>query len=1797
MPDTLAPEQPLSFAELVNLHNEAKLGPFFQNMDLPAYSRFMKEQTGTTLFDAGLSDSRIKRASLAVDKFLQPAATAAGNLGAQAAEGLGLGQYSDVVRRTTEGLPRSFLETLPVMVGGALIAAPEPTGLTKAAGAALIGAGGLSAGAKTYEETGSGLAGLISGAATSAFPATAAAGRQLVSKPLVNRLFYKPVAEQVGKDAALGFSVDTLVPRFAQSQVGVLGSELAKAGEHAVEWGGEVLGVTVANELAGEASSVAAGQGTYNPLTANHAAELAAGVLPFAAIDAAMHLHGRLTKDFSSRTGTENATYLGQVREAQQLADVADQITRYRNTEQLNKGRLLPVSVDPEGPPLPEGYEPQKPIITPPGPYEPKMNWTQIEERNRQARVLDIQGDVDTGVLTPEEGAQRIENIGKRPVEQPPVEPSKPTAALPTPLDKTKSTAQQTMQASETQFAAQLGAKEWFLKYFKNIGLDDAATERYSDVAQKIAAAFTDVGKTRIGELVEKGVAGRFFGKAPWSSVEDAFIGLVQLPGFKEPALSVFYSLHTAAHELWHGIQREAEAAKLDPVKTYQYTKLAEASAGLNTEVRSDLFMHVINMMVPEKLRGDTQFERIIAHRAGVVADDHIEFMADMAGALAMGLMHSDTASRIEFIKKEMKFSSPLVQQFAQAMYVPMRDIAKATLAQAEEAGLSQGMKDSAMFLSKFVHHTEAILTDVNLANKAVDALAAIHANDPVTYEALRANALVSGPVYKPPMMKVRYDQDSGSTLESSYQDAVGEAVKVLGIGKQKEMEKELGVQPGFVRRWFFPFAQLAAEYPQLLSVFNIARSYSALANDGLSQLMAPFLGKPSKFGHITIDPEAHGLRAVAGSKDAELQLRKLGLAQNEVSKVEKRRLTQAEIDQIVPNGTPQKAEVVDLFKTLTGEGGVYEKAAEMWVHKAGFSVSHAAAAMLMGKNKTLKWKDAVALGTGVRDIVIDSADPLKAPLVQQKLAYLQQVAGPTAVQSALEVARPMLEQVQKMDKLFQDNPGYSPETRLGQYLVMWKRPGSKEWGSFASDDFSTAKARLDKVRAEGAEKAVMRDKYDKNSATAGMDPDLVERYTAIDNAAFEAARRQLGESTPELDHFRELYSPGAAVAREVKSKGVGQFLMQRKLAEGREDSNAILGMMNYVSGVAHGLAKGYTREQAGLAFQDPELQSNPKLLDLARKHMDNVINPSAKELTFLKNMNFSYFLGFNFSSMLIEGSQGVLTFVPQITKDTGSLSAGYAAWGNAVKQVVQGIVAKDGKLLDKTTQTYLDRAVKEGRVDAGIMQEFNTVDENIGPNIRALASGSKLMAAGELVSKPLYWYLHASRWLYSWAPRANSHVAFVAAFDVARSKLKLAPEAAYDYATTTVARTMFGGGKAGRPVEMFANTGKLQGAVGLMYSLQTYTFSTIAMMARLGKESISSSDTLSPAQKSAARKAFGQMLLTQVALGGALSLPMSSGLVALVDQLFPEAEAKRRVKEAFHNLLDSGDGLSSHLSDIALKGLPDAVGLDLSSRVGLSSLLGVNPYSGFQVGNLLGPAGSVVENLIKGVQQVSSGDMKGSVRTILPTPYRNILQLAQDDGQVKDPQGKLLYSPNDVEKLLMVAGFRPKNVTDRQEAAQMVAKSNMVAAADLSRFYQEQRDLLLRGEAGSIREHLLQRAQTDKLFDPRSGARRIVEMSQESTIPVDISRSGPRSGAQSRLNIASMYGLPPGPTEQQLLLQRKSLERTLQIPGAGVFSPSEMVLARTVDYLMSIDPHMPRSEARLQAERVLTKRGQGPRL
>ena len=153
---------------------------------------------------------------------------------------------------------------------------------------------------------------------------------------------------------------------------------------------------------------------------------------------------------------------------------------------------------------------------------------------------------------------------------------------------------------------------------------------------------------------------------------------------------------------------------------------------------------------------------------------------------------------------------------------------------------------------------------------------------------------------------------------------------------------------------------------------------------------------------------------------------------------------------------------------------------------------------------------------------------------------------------------------------------------------------------------------------------------------------------------------------------------------------------------------------------------------------------------------------------------------------------------------------------------------------------------------------------------------------------------------------------------------------------STITPTATYTGGPAARPVGMFANSGKFFGAVGAMYSLQSYTFTAIANMARLATQSIDKAG-LTASERTAARKAFGSMLAGQVAMGGVMGLPVAGALVALIEQAFGVStnSSLEAGADKMASMFSDDQDTQEFLSDIAMRGAASRMfGADVSSRV-----------------------------------------------------------------------------------------------------------------------------------------------------------------------------------------------------------------------------------------------------------------------
>ena len=141
---------------------------------------------------------------------------------------------------------------------------------------------------------------------------------------------------------------------------------------------------------------------------------------------------------------------------------------------------------------------------------------------------------------------------------------------------------------------------------------------------------------------------------------------------------------------------------------------------------------------------------------------------------------------------------------------------------------------------------------------------------------------------------------------------------------------------------------------------------------------------------------------------------------------------------------------------------------------------------------------------------------------------------------------------------------------------------------------------------------------------------------------------------------------------------------------------------------------------------------------------------------------------------MMIEGTQPLLMLMPLITRDTGSIGAGYKYFAKAAKSLFHRtttmVKGKQRTYGDPELDEIMQRAQNEQIVDFGVHQEFQDLDAMFGVNLRSMLQG------GEGSYNPISWgktlldkYAIAARDLYSHSPRLNSVLSALSLYKLAR--------------------------------------------------------------------------------------------------------------------------------------------------------------------------------------------------------------------------------------------------------------------------------------------------------------------------------------------------------------------------------------------------------------------------------------------
>lgn len=1031
-----------------------------------------------------------------------------------------------------------------------------------------------------------------------------------------------------------------------------------------------------------------------------------------------------------------------------------------------------------------------------------------------------------------------------------------------------------------------------------------------------------------------------------------------------------------------------------------------------------------------------------------------------------------------------------------------------------------------------------------------------------------------------------------GLTNYAEYLDPSASIVRILypgtesGVSKYKDMPDSFPKKMSWLSRMGDLVANVAERNPVIRPFLRLASGYQAVAQETLAYLMEP-LGIDVRGGKVLKDSRAKTISEVHTRVPLNEGLSKLVLLQNQ--NIQGLGMQGFNRGKFTPEDL-KKIRTRPEFSKLSDEGWGKIVASFEGLQKSNI---RARDSLLQRQRQTfahtVSMELGYQLGWGDMEGISRAAD------MAQNLLPLFENGGQVMSIADIIQANPKIDPkvldsvlsgaVQKLSPAYQDlivslerKTGYFPEFRLGDFMLRYKDLNGevKVIGAKSEKELETLRQKVVDSGDFAPNTFQYLDKNNYREMARLLSGTSLEKAQEFENAAFERLRSVVGDQFFE-ENIRPNYTPLTESVLMEQTKNISDFLRERKLVGGRENLDIIKINQSYIRAIAYGSARSYVQQRFRFLLNSPDLMHNRQVRQYVTDHINNVLRPSGKAEKAIRETAFQYFMALNPSTMAFEALQSVSTLTPWLTRHGAGFFGSYKELTQAHKLVLKGEKSGWGNAL---YADLVNQATREGLLTRGLWQN---VDDPIGllSAFEEMTPGAKAKEAGKKIAKT---YLDATRNLYGLASHYNSRVGFVAGLIRGEAlqkagKIPQGKEALYEFATRTLQVTMMTGGKANRAVGLYSGSAQSQPVRSMIGALMTYVQGMTGMMATSIRDSFGSH--LPEAERWQARKGMAQLLGTQFLLAGALGMPGMAAAAALLEQMFPKLELKKNMERIPKEIL-GGSELGNWLVDSMLYGVPTATSpLDVSGRMGLGQVPGVNELSGFSPETLLGAPAGIVNNIIQGAGALRDGEPTRALEKIAPVFMKNLVKALKDDGAVRSYNGSLVKKMSGTERTLQALGFRPKEIGDYVDQQAQIRKIQALDKEAIMRFNRDMGTSLAKGDVGAVQEALAEKQMLDPLFDKRAAVRTIAERATDSVIPREL---GMRMAGDPNRIATAIQG-QPGAGNRVTAMDR--LTRQIEFETMLGISPGNLKqryqMASMIDMVLSINPQLTYDQAKRQ--------------
>lgn len=538
------------------------------------------------------------------------------------------------------------------------------------------------------------------------------------------------------------------------------------------------------------------------------------------------------------------------------------------------------------------------------------------------------------------------------------------------------------------------------------------------------------------------------------------------------------------------------------------------------------------------------------------------------------------------------------------------------------------------------------------------------------------------------------------------------------------------------------------------------------------------------------------------------------------------------------------------------------------------------------------------------------------------------------------------------------------------------------------------------------------------------------------------------------------------------------------------------------------GEALGGMNEMARAASQgDPNKWAmNSVIREIMQR--EEVAPPSAASgfVDGMRALNHNYFLAWNPGYWLTQITQLPTNVVPELMKSgAGFLESSQALMRNMpLAMRIVSAALQDAKArgfaqygADATVTPDILQRVKlledpkaDAELKAFLNQMFNKGVIDIGSASRELGRQAEGKASGAF-DQTMRWASSSSYYLEV-LTRLNTALA---ARDIAAKQGK-DPEATLDYAVTVVREGMLDYTESNR-ARAFSRKGLANEYTPLATAFLSFPFMMLEKYTReIG--TAFGANSANPEERRAARRWLGGHLAAMGTLAGSLGLPFVTVIARAVDavvDLLSDDEEPFNAQIAYRNFL--ADIFGRDVGEVLSRGLPRAVGFDISGRVGAADII---PFSRLIADrrewddalkdvafDTFGSSLSMVSGMLNGATSIMRGNVLQGMQQALPLGLRNpVSAFRMTNEGITDSRGNLLpLEPTAVDIAWQFVGLTPARRAEYSEANFAQTGRTAAVGREATRVRRAVASAIQQGDREALREALARVREFDQNVDP----------------------------------------------------------------------------------------------------------------